>query len=516
MNYLRIGRAGELKDPKERRLYRFLELVPGGLTWLTLVGALLLAWMAPFFTSYLLIVFAVFWFLRSTYLNSHLWTSFKKMKEVQSKNWLKKLKNLKNYSLDIKNWKEIYHVVLLPNYKEPYEVIKESVDSIFDSNYPKDRLIVVLSFEERAGEERKKVARKLKKEFKGKFKNLVITFHPGDLEGEIPGHGSNDAWASKEVKRKVLDPMGISYENVIISSFDTDTIVYPDYFARLAYVYLTTQNPTRASYQPVPLFNNNIWRVPFFSQTSSFSTTFWQMMCQERKSKLVSFSSHSMSFKALHEVGYKQPNIIADDSRIFYQCFFKFNGDYRVKPLYYPVSMDANEGKNFWATVKNIYKQKKRWAYGAEDVPYFLYGCLKNKKVPLRKKISRGVELIVGHWTWATTSVLIFALGWLPIFLGGKEFNRSLVSYSVPYLASRVMTIAMIGLITSIWFAAQLLPASEKEKKAKGKLRYVGFLLSWFLVPFELLIFDSLPAVHAQTKILTQDYLQFWNTPKSR
>ena len=47
----------------------------------------------------------------------------------------------------------------------------------------------------------------------------------------------------------------------------------------------------------------------------------------------------------------KQTNIVSDDSRIFWQCFFKYNGDYRVKPLYYPISMDANVARSFFRTL---------------------------------------------------------------------------------------------------------------------------------------------------------------------
>jgi hypothetical protein len=71
-------------------------------------------------------------------------------------------------------------------------------------------MIVVLSFEERAGPQRKEIAQKIKKEFKKKFFKLLITFHPSDLPGEIPGHGSNDNWAAKKAK-EFIDSLKIPY-----------------------------------------------------------------------------------------------------------------------------------------------------------------------------------------------------------------------------------------------------------------------------------------------------------------
>ena len=476
MDYLRIGTASDLEDPKERRIFRIFEIFPGALSWATLFLAIFLSWQKPFLISYFIIAFVTYWFLRTIYFGFHLRAGFERMRKHEKIDWLAKLKNLQltTYNLQLKSWRDIYHLILLPNYKEPFEIIKESLESLIATDYPKDRMIVVVSFEQRAGLERREVAKKVKKEFEKKFFKLLITFHPSNLPGEIPGHGSNDAWAAKKAKEFVIDILKIPYENIIVSSFDVDTRVFPRYFSCLTWHYLTNKNPTRTSFQPIPLYINNIWQAPVISRVFSFSSTFWQIMCQERPEKMLTFSSHAMSFKALVDAGFKQTNVISDDSRIFWQCFFKYNGDYKVRPIFYPVAMDANVAKNFWKTLMNLYKQQRRWAYGVGDIPYFLFGFLKNKKIPLRKKISRGFELIEAHWSWATSSILIFSLGWLPIFLGGADFSHSLLAYNLPKIASRIMTIAMTGLIGSIYFSILLLPPKPPEY---GKAKYLIFIL---------------------------------------
>ncbi len=516
MNYLRVGRATDLDDAKERKIFRVLEIFPGALSWFSLFMSFLLSWRAPALVFYFLVVFVIFWFLRSIYFAFHLHFGFKRMQRHEKVDWLKRLREIpvEHYSIDIKDWHDIYHLILLPNATESTAVIRDTLQSLVDCDYPKNRMVVVLSFEQRAGEERKLIAEEIKKEFGNSFFKLVMTFHPSNLPGEITGHGPNDAWAAKQAKAVVIDPLRIPYENVIVSSFDIDTRIFPKYFSCLAYHYLTCEKPTRSSFQPIPLYHNNIWDAPPFSQISSFSSTFWQIMCQERPTQLISFSSHSMSFKALVDVGFKQTNIIPDDSRIFWQCFFRYDGDYRVVPIFYPVSMDANLGKNVWATLKNIYKQKTRWAYGVEDIPYFLYACRKNKRVPFAKKLSRGIELISGHWSWAIASILVFALGWLPILFGGAEFSQSLLAYSVPKMASRVMTFAMIGLISSIWLSIILLPQRPLQYR---KIKYFWFVLGWFLIPLDMVLLGSLPALEAQTRCMLGKYMkQFWVTPKDR
>jgi hypothetical protein len=236
-------------------------------------------------------------------------------------------------------------------------------------------------------------------------------------------------------------------------------------------------------------------------------------MNQERQEKLITFSSHPMSFQALSEVGFKQTNVVSDDSRIFWQCFLKYNGDYRVKPLYYPISMDANTAKNIFKTAVNIYKQQRRWAYGVGEIPYFLFGFLKNKKIKLSKKISLGFELIEGHLSWATAPILIFALGWLPLFFGGTEFSQTLISYNLPKITSRILTISMTGLIISAYLSLLLLPPRLPSGR---RFKYLMFAFSWILVPVVTVFFTALPALDAQTRWMLGKYMGFWPTEKIR
>jgi hypothetical protein len=236
-------------------------------------------------------------------------------------------------------------------------------------------------------------------------------------------------------------------------------------------------------------------------------------MNQERPEKLITFSSHSMSFKALVEVGFKDSGVVGDDSRIFWQCFLKYNGNYRVCPIFYPISMDANAAKSFWRTMINIYKQHRRWAYGVGDIAFFLFGFLKNKKIPFFKKLSLGFELIEGHWSWATAPILIFALGWLPIALGGPEFSQTLLSYNLPKIVNRILAVATIGLIFSAYFSILLLPPKPPQY---GRFKYLFFGAGWLLVPIIMIFFTSLPALDAQTRWMLGKYMGFWPTEKVR
>jgi cellulose synthase/poly-beta-1,6-N-acetylglucosamine synthase-like glycosyltransferase len=506
--YLKIGKASDLKDKKERRIYRALEMFPGLLSWTTLILIVVLSWLKPLWMAVFVISFVIYWLFRTSYFSFHLSASYKQMRKNKKTDWMEKIKSLPGT-----RWEDIYHVVVFPVYKEPLEIIRSSLDSVFKNDYPKEKMIVVLSCEEKAGEEGRQMARDIEKEFKDKFFKLFITFHPSDIPGELAGKGSNETWGMKRAKEEIIDPLNIPYEKIIVSSLDGDTSCFPKYFSCLTYSYLTVEDSTRASFQPIPLFTNNIWEAPPISRMFSFSATFWQMMCQERPEKLLTFSSHSMSFKALVDVDFRQVNAVSDDSRIFWQCFLKYDGDYRVVPLNYPIAMDANVAKSFSQTMKNVYKQQRRWAYGAADIAYFFFAFRKNKKIPLKKEFFMALSIIEGHWSWATNSIIIFLLGWLPLILGGEEFSRSLLSYNLPIFTSRGLTLAMLGLLGSAYYTIMMLPPKPPLYK---KRKYLFFALEWLLLPVVMIFFTSFPSLEAQTRLLMGKYMGFWTTPKIR
>ena len=503
-DYLNLARAQDLKNKKERILYRFFEILPGFFSWGTLAGVFILSWLAPIAVAIFIIVFDLYWLLKVVYLSFYQVASYQQMKKNLKTNWLEKLNR-------IGNWQEIYHLIILPMYKEGPEIVRSTLQSLVDSEYPKEKMIVVLATEERGGREIEEMAKKIKEEFEREFFQFFLTCHPQDILGEVAGRGSNLAWAIKEVKEKIINSLKIPEENIIVSAFDIDTRPYPQYFACLTYHYLMAKNRLQSSYQPIPVYNNNIWQAPAFSRVIATSGTFWQMMQQARPEQLVTYSSHSMPFKILEEVGYPT-NLVSDDSRIFWKSYLAYQGNYRVVPLHYPVSMDAVLARNFFRTIINQYKQQRRWAWGVENIPYLLYGFLKSKKISLFEKFRQTFIIFEGFWSWATAALLIFFLGWLPLVLGGEKFNITLLSYNLPKLTSTLMTLAMIGMLISAIISFLLLPPRPKNY---SKLKNLSMVFQWFLLPLTLIFFGALPALDSQTRLMLGKPLSFWVTEKT-
>ncbi len=504
--YLKVGKAADLKG-KDRFLYRALEIFPGFLSWGSLFLLGFFSFWQPVWVAVFIIFFDLYWLTKTIYLGLHLRSAYGKMKKLQALNWQEKL------SQDFpKKWQEIYQLIILPIYKEPEKVLKDSLESLKNSNWPKQKMVVVLTIEERAGKEHIEMVKQLVESYKNYFLKIVLTVHPANLANEIKGKGANETWGAK-IATKEIEGLSIPEENILISSFDADTVIPKSYFSHLTYKFLSTKDNFFASYQPIPLFNNNIWEANAISRTMAFSSTFWHILNQERPEKKITFSSHSLPFKPLKAAGYWQENVVSEDSRIFWNLFLAYDGHWRVEPFYESLSMDANVGKNFWQTMKNIYKQQRRWAYGVADTAYFIFGFIKNKNIPFRKKWQYGFSTFSGFYSWATNALVIFLGGWLPLFLGNEKFKSSVLAYHLPFLSRNILTLAMVGLVGSAWLAIQLLPP-RPANYPKRKLPYM--VLQWAVVPITFVIFGSIPALEAQTRLMFGKYMEFWFTPKVR
>lgn len=502
--YFHIGRATELSG-KDRRIYRALEIMPGFLSWGTILLTIFLSYFVPVWAAIFIIIFDLYWFLKTVYLSIHLRENWNRMKHNMSLDWEERLSSL--------NYKEIVHMVILPYYTEGNSIVEKSIKAIISSKYDKKKIAIVLATEEKAGAPAQEIAKKISEKYAHEFGHFIVTIHPANVPGEVAGKGSNISFAAEEARVRILDTNNINYENVMVSAFDIDTIVYPHYFNCLTWHFLTAEDRLKASYQPVPIYNNNIWESPALSRVVATSGTFWQMIQQERPERLATFSSHAVPFKPLHDAGYWQSNMVSEDSRIFWNLFMANNGDYRVVPLSYPVSMDANLAPTFFETAKNIYKQQRRWTWGVENVPYVLFSFIKNKKIPLSKKLKMGFIQIEGFWSLATNPILIFLLGWLPLVLGGRDFNSTILSYNLPIITRDLMILAMSGLIFSAVISFWFLPERPKNYK-KG--RNVFMVLQWFLIPVTITIFGAIPGLDAQTRLMFGKYMGFWVTPKFR
>jgi hypothetical protein len=551
------------KDPKERRKQRVLEMIPGTLTWATIIGMFALSFFVPIWVAIFVIIFDIYWIFRTIFIAYYSVEGYKKLARGKKIDWWERCQNISNpenyqklirdkiksmtESLQFRNimkfkerrilgkeikmqkdylsevrklfkirdqiidWREIIHVVLLPTAIEPAEVIEPAIQAIKDSNFPNEQFIILLATEEREPEtQRLEKINYLKNKFEGVFRDFIVTTHEVSA-GEMKCKASNATYAAKKLT-KYLEDKNIDFKKVILSNFDCDTVAHPQYFAAITYAYITSPDRLRMAYQPLPMYHNNLWDTNAFVRVIVTSSSFWHIFQSTRPQGMVTFASHSEPFDTLVKVGFWPVNIINEDSIIYWKCFSYFHGDYKVRAIHLPVSLDAVIAPTYWRTIVNQYKQKRRWAYGIEHFPTVMRAIAPDKKVKFIKKFKVAFEMLEGHHSWATASLILAVLGWLPLILGGSRFNESVLAHNLPLITRYLMTLAMVGLIISVSLSFLLLPPKPQKY---SRWRYLYMLLQWILVPIISPTLGSFPAIESQTRILIKKYFgEFWVTEK--
>ena len=345
----------------------------------------------------------------------------------------------------------------------------------------------------------------------GQFFDFRVVFHPHS-PGERKVKGANITHAAKEAARE-LKAKNIPYENVIISCFDADTIVSRDYFACLTYNFMVYPERHRASFQPIPVYHNNIWNTAGFARVLEIGSSFYQLVEATNSEKLVTFSSHSMSFKALVEVGYWPIDMVSDDSAIFWKAFLHYDGRYRAVPLYVTVSMDVIQSPSLLQTAMRVYKQKRRWAWGVENFPIVMRGFMANPRISAYDKFRHGLKLFEGHLAWATWPFLLVLMSWLPGLFAGRGFSNSVLYYSAPHITGTIFNLAVFSLAISIVLSLMMLP---KRSRRDSVIWRIAHALEWLAIPVIMIFFSALPALDAQTRLMLGQNLAFNVTEKQR
>ena len=486
--------------------YRLYEFLPALSILSTLLFAVFLSFIRPLWMIYLIIIFDVYWVLRVVYFSSYLILAWRRFHVAARTDWFRRLTDA------FPNWSKKKNVVLIPLYNEGWEVVLETLSGLLASSFPSDKLYVVLSGEARNLKHWQEMQIKIKKQFTGRFADILFFTHQAGLPDEIPGKGSNIHYAEWEFK-KYVDEKGWDYGDVIISVFDVDTVAHREYFSHLTYLYLSHPNPTHSSFQPVTLYNNNIWELPSILRVMAFGTSFWMLFSLARLDNLVTFSSHSMSFKAIVETGGHAKNVVSEDSRIFFDCFLHYNCDYEVTPLYVPVSMDTVRDDNWLKSLKNLYFQQRRWAWGSENIPYLLWKLRGNKKISRWKKFNVLFHEWEGKWSWGVVAILITLLGRLPLWTADEAVRQSALFFNTPHVLEALMTAAMLGLFVSAAVSFLILPRRPSGHSPK---KYLFMILQWLLVPVYLICFSSIPCIDAVTHLMFGRYLGFNVSAKKR
>ena len=531
----------EIPQGKRTKLYRFLEILPGLVSYGAIILLFLLSWLDPVLGAIYLFIIISATLVKAIGVAYRTIQGYKVIKRAEEVDWRKRIEELsdahnaferlrdsdsKSYHFDehvenlklmaamgtdYPNPKDIYHVVIMAAYNEGIEVIQPSVEAIKNSTFPNDHIIFVMAYEERGGEAIETVASEIGKKYKGVFKDILLIKHPADLPGEVVGKGPNLTYAGHQVAEYV-EKKRLPIENVIITSLDSDNHMAPKYLDSVAYEFITHPERQRLSYQPVSLFTNNIWDAPAPTRVIAVSNSFFNVITTMRPHALRNFASHSQPLQALKAMDFWSKRTIVEDGHQYWRSLFFFNGDYSVLPIRIPIYQDAVVDETFWKTVKAQFIQVRRWYYGASDIAYVgskLFVRRDKRIVPFWQLFPKFWRLFDGHITLAILAPIVAFGGWVPMIMNLSA--HTMVGYNLPNIVSIVETFASIGLIVSILVSFKILP---KRPKKYRKTRNILMVIQWVLMPITSILYQSIAAFYSQTRLMLGFYMEKFDVTK--
>ncbi len=531
----------EIPEGKRTPKYRFLEILPAVVSYGAVILLFVLSWLNPILGAIYLFIIIVSTLVKAIGVAYRTVEGYQVVKRAGRVDWYKRLQDLehphesyerlhnsrdKSYHFDrhLENLKmmasidseypdpsKVTHAVIMAAYNEGLDTLVPSVEAVKKSTFPNDRIIFTLAYEARGGEAMEKTAHELAAKFQGVFQDFLLIKHPADLPHEVMGKGPNLTYAGHQLA-KYIKAKNLPAEDIIVTSLDSDNRVAPKYFDSVAYEFVTHPDRQHLAYQPVSLFMNNIWDAPAPTRVIAVSNSFFNIISTMRPHSLRNFASHSQPFQALEAMDFWSKRTIVEDGHQYWRSLFFFRGDYSVLPIRIPIYQDAVIDDTFLKTVKAQFIQVRRWYYGASDIAYVgvrLFTKKKDHVMPFWKLFPKFVRLFDGHITLAIMAPLITFGGWVPMIMNYSD--HTMVAYNLPNIVSVVETFAMVGLIITVIISMRMLP---KRPAKYRKTKHISMLLQWILMPITSILYQSIAAYYAQTRLMLGLYMEKFDVTK--
>ncbi len=513
----------EIPFEKDRKgHYRFFEILPGALSWTLLFMPLILSLINVTLAVFVILGYLLIYFVRSLAYSARAIAGYRTMKyclrldwnglaaEIEAGRLLDReitrpkwhYDNLKRLETREHKFKpsELVHAVIIATVNESREVLEPTIQAVIDADYDSKQIILVMAYEGRAGKVAEDRVNELIELYKGDFRHMMAVKHPPNIPGELIGKGGNISFAGRELQ-KYLEQQALDPAKTLVTTLDADNRPDKRYFAALSYLYCVVPNPLRASYQPLPMFTNNIWDAPTLMRVVATGNNLFYIVGSQRLHLVRNFSAHAQPMQALIDMDFWSVRTIVEDGHHFWRSYFRYDGDYRVYPLSIPIYQDAVLADGYIRTLKAQFYQLRRWTYGASDVAYIAdKGFYHKNNAPKADVIAKFLRLLEGHVTWATGTLLIYFAAFIPPLVD----PQNLAANQLPLIVSRVQRFGIAGLLVSLYVCLVTLPPRPARYK---RHRSIFMLTQWIFLPVTSVAYGSLAAFNSQTRLMFKKYL---------
>lgn len=395
---------------------------------------------------------------------------------------------------------QLMHAVIIATVNESREVLEPTIQAVLANSLDPKNMILVFAYEGRAGQATEERVQELLNLYGDRFHHAMATKHPANIPGEVIGKGGNVTFAGRELQ-KYLEQEQIDPANVIVTTLDADNRPDKQYFAGVSYLYCVAPNPLRASYQPIPMFTNNIWDAPTLMRVIATGNNLFYFVLTQRPHLQRNFSAHAQSMQALIDMNFWSVRTIVEDGHHFWRSYFRFDGDYRVYPVFIPIYQDAVLADGYLRTLKAQFIQLRRWTYGASDVAYIAHQAFwKKNKVPKWDAFTKLMRTLEGHVTWATGTILVFGAAFIPPLVQPQLYGALVL----PNMVSSFQRIGILFLMASVYVSLVTLPPRPARYR---RHRSILMLAQWALAPVTAICYGSSAALYSQTRLLFGWYI---------
>ncbi len=498
--------------------YRFFEILPGFLSWTALALPFVISYINISAAAILMIAYLLLWFVKAVALNLRAIQGWRLFEEHIEVDWDALTQDIVKHD-DTKEWpkwhmhnlqrikqepngidpKKIVHAVIIATWNEAREILQPTLENVKNSTIDPSKMIVLLAYEDRGGEPVDVQARALMKEYENVFMVSRAVKHI-DQPGEVIGKGPNISYAGRELQ-KIIEQKGIDPLQVLVTTLDADNRPHKNYFACLNYVYSVCHDPLYLSFQPIPMFTNNIWDAPAPMRVIATGNSYWMLIQGLRQHMLRNFSAHAQPLASLIKTEFWSTRTIVEDGHQFWRSYFAFGGKHEVIPIFLPIYQDAVLAKGYRRTLKAQFVQLRRWAWGASDVAFVAkYGFFTKNKLPKMDVLFKFLRLLEGHLSWATAPLILAFGALIPWLFQQKSF----VANQLPQVASNIQTIAMVGILVTLYLSFKILPPKPARYKRR---RSVMMVLQWGLLPVTTIVYSAFAALYSQTRLMFGWYM---------
>ena len=359
------------------------------------------------------------------------------MKRVVDETWDDKIR--RETEEQIRKADNLQHVVMMCGFKEPIEVIEESIESLVSQTVA-DRLIVVIGLEKKTPDVDQK-ADSLKERYGKCFKRFHVTIHPKKWAGprEIRGKCSNANYTMRAVVMS-LDKRGeLDRSCTTATTCDTDTIFPPRYFEYLGYEFLSSPKAKEVVWQAPLCYNHSLNKRAFYVRNTGIMRMAYML------SWLIPFNINTMSVFSFSldmciKADFFHAHYQMDDIIYTLTCMQALQKRIEILMIPMPVISGPTSGSAQWKEFTEWFIQIERWTIGACEV--FHYFIVKRRRYNCSAFLSYGTGFVLYYGFILCSLTLTGLAGFI---------NYALIEVKREAIQQMVGQGAMAAMMTDAW-----------------------------------------------------------------